>query len=96
MNARRKLQIIGAIVLLFSMLPLPYGGYTIVRLIMTIISGYLGYNYYIRRKKELAITLFIVAVLFQPFVMFSLGRSVWLVLDIFIAMFFLLLAVRNK
>lgn len=96
MNIRRKYQIIGAIVLLFSMLPLPYVFYPIVRLTMTIISGFLGYNYYIRKKKELAIFFLIIAVLFQPFVMFSLGRNLWLIIDVSLAIFLLLLAVRNK
>ena len=96
MNVRQKFQIVGAIVLLFSMLPLPYVFYPIVRLVMTIVGGYLAYNYYIRNRKKLALVFLIIAVLFQPFVMLSFGRSIWLVIDVTVAIFFLLLVVRKK
>lgn len=75
---------------------MPYSFYTIVRLAMTVISGYLAYNYYSQNKKELAITFLIVAILFQPFIKFALGREVWLVVDIVTAIFLLILAIRKR
>ena len=63
---------------------------------MTVISGYLAYNYYSQNKKELAITFLIVAILFQPFIKFALGREVWLVVDIVTAIFLLILAIRKR
>ena len=75
---------------------MPYGFYMIVRLAMTIISGYLTYKYYLRNKKKLAITFLIVAILFQPFVKIALGREIWLVVDVVIAILLLVLAIRKK
>lgn len=96
LGAKQNLQIAGAILLLLCILPMPYGFFTIVRLAMTIISGYLAYNYFSQNKKELAITFSIVAILFQPFIKFALGREVWLVVDVVIAIFLLILAIRKK
>ena len=95
-GAKQNLQIAGAILLLLCIFPMPYGFFTIVRLAMTIISGYLAYNYFLQNKKELAITFSIVAILFQPFIKFALGREVWLVVDVVIAIFLLILAIRKK
>lgn len=46
MTTQQKIQIVGAIILLLCILPMPYGFYMIVRLATTIIAGYLAYNYY--------------------------------------------------
>ena len=96
LGTKQNIQIVGAILLLLCILPMPYSFYTIVRLAMTIISGYLAYNYYSQNKKELAITFLIVAILFQPFIKFALGREVWLVVDIVTAIFLLILAIRKR
>lgn len=65
LGTAQNIQIAGAILLLLCIFPMPYGFYTIVRLAITIISGYLAYNYYTQNKKELAITFSIVAILFS-------------------------------
>ncbi len=96
MTTQQKIQIVGAIILLLCILPMPYGFYMIVRLATTIIAGYLAYNYYKQKKQELFITFGIISVLFQPFIKFALGREVWLVVDIIVAIFLLILALRKK
>lgn len=96
LGTAQNIQIAGAILLLLCIFPMPYGFYTIVRLAISIISGYLAYNYYTQNKKELAITFSIVAILFQPFIKFALGREVWLVVDIVTAIFLLILAIRKR
>ena len=96
LGTKQNIQIVGAILLLLCILPMPYSFYTIVRLAMTVIGGYLAYNYYSQNKKELAITFLIVAILFQPFIKFALGREVWLKVDIVTAIFLLILAIRKR
>lgn len=96
LGTAQNIQIAGAILLLLCIFPMPYGFYTIVRLAITIISGYLAYNYYTQNKKELAITFSIVVILFQPFIKFALGREVWLIVDVVIAIFLLVLAIRKR
>ena len=62
LNTTQKIQLAGASLLLLCILPLPYGFYTIVRIVTTIISAYLAYGYYTQHQKGLAITFSIVAV----------------------------------
>ena len=95
-NSTQKIQLAGASLLLLCILPLPYGFYTIVRIVTTIISAYLAYEYYTQYKKGLAITFSIVAVLFQPFIKFALGREIWLIVDILVGGFLLALVFKDK
>jgi hypothetical protein len=85
-----------AIALMLCLFPMPYGYFTIVRIVTTIISGYLAYNYYTESKKELALAFAVIAVLFQPFIKFAFGREVWLVVDIIVAILLLYLAIKKK
>ena len=95
-NSTQKIQLAGASLLLLCILPLSYGFYTIVRIVTTIISAYLAYEYYTQHKKGLAITFSIVAVLFQPFIKFTLGREIWLIVDILVGGFLLALVFKDK
>lgn len=96
LDSTQKIQLVGAAILLLCVFPLPYGFFTIVRVVTTIISLYLAYTYFTQNKKELAITFTIVAVLFQPFIKLALGREVWLVVDVLVAVFLIVLAVKRK
>ncbi|MBR5476891.1 MAG: hypothetical protein IKV19_00400 [Bacteroidaceae bacterium] len=95
-TGRQKLQIAGAILLLLCFLPLPYGFYTIVRVAMAIMGAYFASDYFVKDKKELAITFVVVAVLFQPFFKLALGREIWLIVDVAVAILLLVLALRRK
>lgn len=95
-TGRQKLQIVGAVLLLLCFLPLPYGFYTIVRVVMAIMSVYFAFDYFVKDKKDLAITFVVVAVLFQPFFKLALGREVWLIVDVAVAILLLVLALRRK
>ena len=95
-GTKQNIQIASAILLLLCLLPMPYGFYTIVRLAMTIISGYLAYDYYTHNKKQLAVTFSIIAVLFQPFIKLALDREMWQVVDVVVAILLLILAIRKK
>lgn len=96
LDSTQKIQLAGAAILLLCVFPLPYGFFTIVRVVTTIISLYLAYTYFTQNKKELALTFTIVAVLFQPFIKLALGREVWLVVDVLVAVFLIVLAVKRK
>lgn len=96
LDSTQKIQLAGAAILLLCVFPFPYGFFTIVRVVTTIISLYLAYTYFTQDKKELAITFTIVAVLFQPFIKLALGREVWLVVDIVVAILLLYLALKKK
>ena len=60
LNTTQKIQLLGAIVLILCIFPLPYGFYTIVRIVTTVISIYLSLEYYKQNKKELSIVFLII------------------------------------
>ena len=95
-KAERKILIVGAIILLLCVFDLPYGFYSIVRVSTTTISGYFAYNYFTRNKLELAITFTIITLLFQPLVKIALGRDIWVVVDVLVAILFLVIARKKK
>ena len=53
-------------------------------------------NYYSKNKNELALFFIFIAVLFQPFIKISLGRDLWVIVDVVVAIFLLILALRKK
>ena len=96
MTTLQKIQLACAGILLICVFPMPYGYFTIVRVATTIVSVYLAYNYYTNNKKELAIAFAIIAVLFQPFIKFALGREIWLVVDVIVAILLIVLALKKQ
>ena len=96
MKNMKIIQLVCAGILLFCVFPMPYGYFTIVRIVTTIISGYLAYNYYTESKKELALAFAVIAGLFQPFIKFALGREIWLVVDVIVAILLIVLALKKQ
>ena len=54
------------------------------------------YNFNQQKNNTLAITFSALALLFQPFLKITLGRTVWNVVDVVLALFLLFLFFRNK
>ena len=65
-----------AVVLLLCLAPMPYGYFTLVRFLATLVFGIYAYKYYV------FVTL---ALLFQPFAKVGLGRTVWNIIDVIVA-----------
>lgn len=68
-----------------SLAPMPYGYYQLVRFVAMVVFGVMAYKYYEEKKNELAITFGMLALLFQPFVKVALGRTMWNVVDVAVA-----------
>lgn len=96
MNNIQKIQIGAAALLLLCLIPFPYGVYTLVRFIMMILGGFLAYHYYSIDKKVLAILFGAIALLFQPFVKLALGKELWVIVDIVVAILLIVLALKKK
>ena len=96
MNKIQKIQFGAAALLLLCLIPFPYGVYTLVRFIMMILGGFLAYHYYSKDKKVLAIVFGSIAFLFQPFIELALGRELWMVVDVVVALFLIVLTVKKK
>ena len=71
--------------MLLCLAPMPYGYFQLVRFLSTIIFGVMAYRYYKEKKECLAYSFGTLALLFQPFYKIALGRTVWNVIDVIVA-----------
>jgi len=85
--------LVAGLMLCFAVLPLPYGYYTIFRLV---VCGAAGYAAYMLKKNadhsKHFIPLVIVALLFNPLLPVYLPRLIWLPINLGGAVYFLLLS----
>lgn len=71
--------------LLICLLSMPYGYYQAVRFIAMLGFSLLGYSSYEKSKKIEVIIYIALALLFQPFIKVALGRTIWNVVDLVVA-----------
>lgn len=81
----KYLYLMLATLLLLCLAPMPYGYYQLVRFIAMVVFVIMAYRYYRENKSELAITFSALALLFQPFVKIALGRTLWNIVDVAVA-----------
>lgn len=91
----KHLKLILAIALLLCLVPMPYGFYMLVRFFATVMFGLMAYRYYQEKKENLMITFGALAVLFQPLIKIPLGRTVWNVVDVVIAVVLIIQLLRE-
>ena len=79
------LKIILSISLLLYLFHFPYGYYQFVRIAALVGFSILAYNAY-KRKANLEMIMYIgLAILFQPIIKIALGRTLWNIVDIIVA-----------
>ncbi len=87
MDKKLKLiYVVLAVLLLLCLAPMPYGFYQLVRFIAMVIFAVLAYIYWIKDSKPLAVTFGALALLFQPFLKIVLGRVMWNIVDVLVAL----------
>ena len=79
------IKLILAILLLICLFDLPYGYFQFVRFASLIGFGILAYHANSDNKQTEVIIYIILAVLFQPFIKISLGRELWNIVDVIVA-----------
>lgn len=87
----KHLQIFLAALLLLCLAQMPYGYYTLVRFVAMVVFGVMAYKYYQVKKEGMAITFGALALLFQPFIKIALGRTVWNIVDVIVAILLIIL-----
>jgi hypothetical protein len=70
--------------LLACLLPMPYGYYVLVRVVATAAFAFLAYQ---ERENSLLWVFVGLALLFQPIEKFALGRMLWNIVDVAVALF---------
>ncbi|WP_354670266.1 DUF6804 family protein [Bacteroides gallinaceum] len=83
------------IALVLCLAPMPYGYYILVRYFAMVVFGLMTYQYYQEKKENLMITFGALAVLFQPFLKIPLGRIVWNIVDVAIAIVLLVILLKE-
>jgi hypothetical protein len=71
-------------ILLFCLLPMPYGYYHLLRVISTIIFSYIAYQ---ERRSQIMWISIGLAILFQPFEKIIFGRLMWNMIDVMASLF---------
>lgn len=85
-----------SIILSLCLLPMPYGYYMFVRFVSMVAFGVIAYRYYVQRKVVLTITFASLALLFQPFIKVALGRTMWNIVDVIVAVLLVVLWVKER
>ena len=81
----KLIKIFLAILLLLCLAKMPYGYYQFVRFISLVGFGLLALKAKEKGKKTELLVYISLAILFQPFIKISLGRSLWNIVDVVIA-----------
>ncbi len=64
---------------------MPYGYYQLTRFLATIAFGYLAVRSYERKDGQFVFIYGALAILFQPIFKISLGRHIWNIIDVIVA-----------
>lgn len=84
----KRLSTIGlglAAAMAICLLSMPYGYYTLLRFVATIYFACLAYTYLKDNKTTIAVIAASLALLFQPFFKIYLGREIWNIVNVLIA-----------
>lgn len=87
-----------AVLLFGCLLDMPYGYFQLVRFLSMAGFAYLAFECNQQDRNSEAIIFVILAILFQPFFKISLGRELWNVVDVIVALglIFSLWATKNQ
>ena len=72
-------------ILLLCLASMPYGYYTFVRILATVVFGIYAYKCYVAKKEGMTWAFVTLALLFQPFAKVGLGRTIWNIIDVVVA-----------
>ena len=95
-NLLYKIGLVLATALIVCLFPMPYGYYNLVRFAAMIIFGCMAFIFYKNEKTPLCIIAGSLALLFQPFFKLVLGRTMWNVIDVVVAIALVILWYKNK
>jgi hypothetical protein len=89
----KPLSLILIPLLLACLLPMPYGYYQLVRVVASAAFAFFAYQ---ERGNNLLLVFIGLVLLFQPFEKIALGRTVWNIVDIAVAVFLVWYGSRRR
>ena len=96
MEVMKQFYLFLAAMLLLCLAPMPYGYFMLVRFVMMVACGWMAYRYFTIKKSIAAWVYVILAVLFQPIYKIVLGRGIWNVVDVVVAVFLIVLYIVER
>ncbi|WP_314312558.1 DUF6804 family protein [Hoylesella saccharolytica] len=85
----KYIQLLLAVLLFICLLKMPYGYYMFIRFIGMVFFAIFAYQYSKREQQILAVVFGSLSLLFQPFIKIALGRTIWNIVDLLVAIFLL-------
>lgn len=92
----KYINLILAALLLLCLAPMPYGYYQLVRFVAMVVFAVLAYRYLEEKQEVLMVVFGALALLFQPFVKIALGRTLWNVVDVAVAILLVVLWLKER
>lgn len=96
MEAKQIVFFLLAVMLLLCLAPMPYGYYMLVRFVAMVGFAVMAWQYAEAKNETLAITFGALTLLFQPFIKIALGRTVWNIVDVAVAVLLVCLIIYKK
>ena len=87
-------KLIVAVLLLLCLADMPYGFYELVRFAAAGAFVYLSYDYFKSKRDVMGIVFAGLALLFQPFFKIALGRVIWNIVDVAVAVGLIFLLIK--
>ena len=84
------IKIVLSVLFFLCLADMPYGFYQLVRFVAFIGFSMIAFNENLNKDKTLTLTFLVLALLFQPFFKIALGRSLWNIIDVIIALFLII------
>ncbi|MFT5252349.1 MAG: hypothetical protein ACI87N_001356 [Flavobacteriales bacterium] len=92
----KSIKIVLAALLLLCLLEMPYGYYQFVRFVSMAGFAYLAYSANEKNHKNELFIYIALALLFQPFFKIALGRTIWNIIDLVVAVSLLVSSRTSK
>ena len=92
----KHLKLILALLFLLCLAPMPYGFYSLVRFVAMIAFAIYAYIYHEKKNNKLAVAFLSLAILFQPLLPIYLGRTLWNIVDVLVAIFLIILFIKEN
>jgi predicted membrane protein len=102
MSKMKKIKIIGSLKLILSvflllcLIHMPFAFYELVRFVAMVGFAVCAYEYYQMKENGLCVTFAALVLLFQPFFKITLGRGMWNVVDVVVAVSLLMLVYKES
>ena len=92
----KQVYLILAALLLICLGPMPYWYYMLVRFGAMAVFAYFAYNHFTLKEEGLGFMFLSLSLLFQPFLKIALGRTLWNVVDVIVAIVLVILWYKKR